>query len=358
MNNSRVFADQMKRCVSCLMPPSYPGISFDEKGVCNHCRQYRKLPPLGEKAFLNTIGVQKGRQYDCVVGISGGKDSCYVAYLAKRKYNFRVLAVCYDFPFLCDLARQNIKNVCESLGIEVRIIKTNNNMEYRYIRNHMLSVMGTGTSWGQCLFCHYGIDAILYHVATNEEVPVVLGGITKYELWDPGSRMVFLLERVKKMPLSGQAKFVHRQSRAYACLVNQRHQFSIPGNSLLNVYRRAKIPKDGPRHLSVFDYLSWDQKVIERTLMEETGWVKPDKSITWRYDCSLEPFLDYTYKKEFGISTVGIYLSHMIRDGLISRAEAVQMLEKSEDDTLLRVQIDSVLEFLNIPQSLRQQFFE
>jgi hypothetical protein len=340
------------------MPATYPGISFDEKGLCNYCRQYRKSPPAGEQAFLEVIGARRGKQSDCVVGISGGKDSCYVTYLAKKKYHLRVLAVCYDFPFLCDLARQNIRNVCDTLGVELRIIKTKNDLEYRYVRNHMLSVLATGTSWGQCLFCHYGIDAILYNVAKSEGIPLVLGGITKYELWNPGSRMEFLLNRVKKMPLSNQARFVHRQSRAYACLVEQRRQFSIPGNSTLDVYRRAKLPSNGPQHINVFEYLPWNQTLIEKTLMEETGWIKPERSITWRYDCSLEPFLDYTYKKEFGISTVGIYLSHMIRDGLISREEALHVLEKSEDETILREQLDSVFDFLRIAQPLRQHFFE
>ncbi len=153
---------------------------------------------FGEAAFLDKISSKHGDKYDCVLGISGGKDSCYVAYLAKKKFNLRTLAVCYDFPFLVDLARQNVKKVCDSLDLDLEIIKTNNNLEYNLLRNHLISLAGTGTTWGQCIFCHYGIDAVLFNVAKEKNIPFILSGITSNELWNPGSRTQFLLNRVKK----------------------------------------------------------------------------------------------------------------------------------------------------------------
>jgi predicted PP-loop superfamily ATPase len=98
-------------CSRCLLPNTYPGIEFNEQGICNHCLEYKKPQLLGEAAFSEKINSKHGNKYDCVVGISGGKDSCYVAYLAKEKFNLRTLAVCYDFPFLVDLARQNVRTL-------------------------------------------------------------------------------------------------------------------------------------------------------------------------------------------------------------------------------------------------------
>ena len=297
-----------QRCVKCLLPDTYPGIWFDKHGVCNQCTQFQKKEPFGEEALLEILTAQRGGQYDCVVGISGGKDSCYVTYLAKKKYGLRTLAVCYDFPFLRDLARTNIQNVCRLLGVDLHIVKSRNNFEQKLLRNHLMSVASTGTSWGQCIFCHYGIDAILFNAAKEQDIPFILGGITKYELWNPGSRTNFLAKRLKKLSFREIMRFINYQSRAYLCLVDQRRQFRIPRASTLNVYRRAKKPVDGPISINMFDYVQWDQTLIEHTLTNEVGWVKPEGAISWRYDCSLEPFLDYTYKKEFGISTVGVYL--------------------------------------------------
>ena len=347
----------MQRCSKCLLLGTYPKVTFDSSGVCNHCGDFRKRDLFGEEELLNLLKSRKGNKYDCVVGISGGKDSCYVAYLAKEKYNLRVLAVCYDFPFLCDLARKNIRNVCEALRLDLIVVKSRNNLEFKLLRNHLISLAATGTSWGQCIFCHYGIDAILFNIAMERQIPFILGGITKYELWNPGNRTKIVLRRIRKSPVNDILNFLYYQSKAYIRLVDQRIQFRLSHNSPFNVYKRAKIPQNGSRSINVFDYVQWDHNEIERTLMQKTGWVKPDKSISWRYDCSLEPFLDYTYKKEFGISTVGIYLSNLIRDGQINRDEALKILEKSENDDFLREKLESVFEFLKIPQSIREKFF-
>ena len=352
-----MFRDPGTRCTQCLMPATFPGVDFDGNGVCKQCRDYRKRELLGEDALLERIRSRRGKQYDCIVGISGGKDSCYVAYLAKKKFGLRILAVCYDFPFLCDLARKNMRSVCDSLGIELEVIKTKRNLEYNLLRNHLLSVGATGTSWGQCLFCHYGIDAILYNVGIRRDIPWILGGVTKYEKWECESRSALLLRRVRKTSAADKLRFGYYQAKSFAWLAEQRRQFPLPNAKWFDVYGGTSLPQGGPQGINVFDYVPWDQNVIEETLMKETGWVKPDKSISWRYDCSLEPFLDYTYKKEFGISTVGLYLSHQVRDGLIDRESAMKLLLEFEIEERLRERLDEVFDYLKIPESLRVKFF-
>ncbi len=347
----------VQRCTKCLMPSSYPGIHFDARGICDQCLQFKKKEPLGEDALLEILRSKSGNEYDCIVGISGGKDSCYVAYLAKEIYKLRTLAVCYDFPFLCDLARVNVDKVCNALNIELITVKSKNNLEYNLIRNHLMSVAGTGTSWGQCLFCHYGIDAILLQISEQKRIPFVLGGITKYELWDLGSRAGILLRRIRRLPFPDIMRFAYYQFKAYLRLVDQRRQFRIPSCSALRVYSRAEVPSNSTRHINVFDYVQWDQELMEGILIEKTGWIKPEKSISWRYDCILEPLLDYTYLREFGVSTVGIYLSNLIRDGRIGRDEALKAMYASEDREALRGKLEYVFDYLEIPKSYRDAFF-
>jgi hypothetical protein len=340
------------------MTGSYPGTEFNEEGVCNHCLEFKKSELLGEELFLEKISSQKGDKYDCLLGISGGKDSCYVAYLAREKFNLRALAVCYDFPFLVDLARKNIKTVCDSLGMELIVLKSKNNLEYNLIRNHLISLSATGTTWGHCIFCHYGIEAVLYNIANERKIPFILSGVTKNELWwNPGNRTKILLQRVKKLPVNELIRFMYYQSRAFLGLVDQRRQFKIPHNSCLNVYKRAKIPLNGPESIHVFDYFEWDQDETEKTLIERTGWVKPEKAVSWRYDCILEPLLDYTYKKEFGISTVGLYLSGLIRSGLIKREKALKIQKECAKDEVLRSSLKYVFDYLKIPKNIQDKFF-
>jgi hypothetical protein len=347
------------RCTRCLMPSTYPDIIFNEDGVCNHCLGYKKPQLYGENHFLQTIQSKRGSQYDCVVGISGGKDSSYVAYLAKKKYDLRVLAVSYDFPFMVELARKNTQSVCENLGIELMVVKSRNNLEYDLLRNHLMSLAGTGTTWGQCLFCHYGIDAVLYQIAISKDIPFILSGVTNNETWwNPGNRFGILAKRLKKLSIADKLMFGLYQCKAYGNLVDQRRQFPIPGNSSLDVYRRAHTPANAPETIPIFQYIEWDQDLIIKTLEEETGWQKPPKSLTWRYDCILEPLLDYTYKKEVGISSAGLYLCSLVRSGELTRDEALLLLEESENQQRLDQSLRVVLDYLEIPEKVQDKFFQ
>jgi len=208
------------------------------------------------------------------------------------------------------------------------------------------------------MFCHYGIEAVLYETAQTKGIPFILSGVTKSEVWwNPGSRLGFLAKRFKDIPLLEKVLFGVHQSKAYLNLVDQRLQFPIPGNNFLNVYGRAKSPSDGPETIHVFDYIEWDQEIIERTLQEETGWQKPSQALTWRYDCILEPLLDYTFKKEYGISSAGLYICGLIRSGLVSREEAFKLIETNEDQEKLDANLRAVLDFLKIPFHVQEKFF-
>lgn len=350
--------NMITRCTRCLMPSTYPDITFNADGVCNHCLSYKDFKPIGEDHLLQKIHSKRGKQYDCVLGISGGKDSCYVAYLATKKFGLRALAVSYDFPFMVGLARENIKAVCENLGLELLVVKSRNNFEYNLLRNHLMSLAATGTTWGQCMFCHYGIAAVLYETARSREIPFILSGVTPNETWwDPGNRLGILAKRLKNLTFTEKVRFGFYQSKAYTGLVDQRQQFPIPGNNCFSVYKRAHTPARGPETIPVFNYMEWNQDIIEKTLQEETGWKKPSKSLSWRYDCILEPLLDFTFKRDLGISSAGLYLCGLIRSGLIRRHEALQLLEENEHQERLDTSLKTVLDFLKIPMQTQEKFF-
>ena len=95
----------LKFCTRCVYDEETPGISFDDEGVCNYCRQHEKLLveyPAGDegrkilhKIYDEIKEAGKNKKYDCVIGISGGADSSYLLYEIK-KYGLRPLAVHFD----------------------------------------------------------------------------------------------------------------------------------------------------------------------------------------------------------------------------------------------------------------------
>mgnify|MGYP003379492475 CR=1 FL=1 len=121
--------DNIQICTRCIFDSTEGAISFDHEGVCNYCRLMEQLArdyatgtPEGERRFqeiVDKIKVDgKGKKYDCVVGVSGGTDSSYMLYIAK-KYGLRPLAVHYDNTWNSAIATENIRKVTKALDVDL-----------------------------------------------------------------------------------------------------------------------------------------------------------------------------------------------------------------------------------------------
>jgi N-acetyl sugar amidotransferase len=115
-------------CNRCVMDTFDTNIVFDEHGNCNHCEDYLArislqtyTPVVSEKQLSTIIDVikekGKGREYDCIVGISGGVDSCYTAHLCKE-YGLRALLIHMDNGWDTDISVKNVKTMVEKLGFD------------------------------------------------------------------------------------------------------------------------------------------------------------------------------------------------------------------------------------------------
>lgn len=136
-------------CTKCIMDTSDPEIVFDKEGVCNHCHCYyenkKKFGYMGEKSekklddLFNVIKEkQKEKQYDCLIGLSGGVDSAYLTYLAHSK-GLRILAVHVDAGWNSKVAVENIRKICTSLNIELQTIVIDWNTIKELQRAYMFS---------------------------------------------------------------------------------------------------------------------------------------------------------------------------------------------------------------------------
>jgi N-acetyl sugar amidotransferase len=117
-------------CTRCIMDTSDPGIKFDASGVCSHCHDFddnlrpQWYPDASGKRMLENIVAQikhegKGKPYDCAIGLSGGVDSSYLAYVARKQLGLRLLAVHVDAGWNSELATRNIENVVCKLDIDL-----------------------------------------------------------------------------------------------------------------------------------------------------------------------------------------------------------------------------------------------
>lgn len=136
-------------CTRCIYDERVPSITFDDEGVCNYCHQVDALTvefgtgqPKGQKKLEETIEDIKregyDKRYDCVIGVSGGTDSSYMLYLAKR-YGLRPLAVHYDNTWNGSIATLNIHRVLKHLDIDLFTLVVNNKEVDDIFRSFMLA---------------------------------------------------------------------------------------------------------------------------------------------------------------------------------------------------------------------------
>ena len=111
---------RLRRCNKCVLPETYPFIEFDEDGVCSFCRTYKptKLKSMSElHAYCDYHRSQNG-EADCLVALSGGRDSCYVLHYLKTELDMHPITYTYDWGLVTDLARRNTSRMCGRLGVE------------------------------------------------------------------------------------------------------------------------------------------------------------------------------------------------------------------------------------------------
>ena len=117
---------QYKQCKRCVMDTSAENIEFDNEGNCNFCTDFLNRIEKGHTNLSNKLDafiaqVKKdgmGKEYDCIVGVSGGVDSSYALHLAK-KFGLRVLAIHMDNGWNSELATNNIETIVSNMGVDL-----------------------------------------------------------------------------------------------------------------------------------------------------------------------------------------------------------------------------------------------
>jgi len=168
-------------CTNCVMDTTDPEIVFDEEGVCNHCHQFynetskRWFPnEMGKKKLeqiFNQIKEQrKGYEYDCILGLSGGLDSSYLA-LVMKEYGMRPLVVHVDAGWNSELAVYNIEKVIKYCGYDLHT----HVMNWPEVRDLQLAYLKAGVA-NQDVVQDHAFFASLYHFAVDNKIDYVISG--------------------------------------------------------------------------------------------------------------------------------------------------------------------------------------
>jgi len=307
---------ELKTCVQCIMDTTDPDISFDAAGVCNHCHRYaqlarqRVIPDPDRQAALHELVAQiksagEGKPYDCVIGVSGGVDSTYVAWLVKE-LGLRPLAVHLDNGWNSELAVANIEKTLKTLGIDLYT----HVIDWEEFRDLQVSFLRASTPDGEVPTDH-AIFALLYQLAARHGLRHVLTGV------NVASEGVL----PKKW---GYGYFDWRYITDVHRRFGTAKLTTYPHFSLLKLFHYMFIRR--VRLVPILNYVKYDKKAAMELLQSKLGWVyyggKHYESIYTRF------FQAYVLPRKFDIDKRKAHLSSLICSGQITRGQGVELMKE------------------------------
>ena len=346
----------MKRCKNCLLPEHYPGITFNEEGSCNYCQTYKKCIYKGKEEldrFLESFR-DKHEKYDCVVGVSGGRDSSYMLYYLVKVCNLRVLAYTADHGFVTEAAKENMKKMADILGVDLAIeehdflkktVKINLSAWLRKPSPAMIPML--------CCGCRLGINRGLLKCAKKNRIALVFDGGSPIEpsyfktallTSNPLSRMRYVRKIKPLSLLFGLLYETIKNPRyflnIYNTIVNAKEYFYF---FQLEKVRWLMYPNQ--KIVSFYQYVEWDEATILSTIKNELEWRKEaDSPTTWRADCSLNFLRNYLFRECIGVTEKDNILSNLVRANMITREEALerQKIENITPQKFIAEAIDEI----------------
>jgi hypothetical protein len=319
----------MKRCQRCVMPET-PNYVILTEGVCNICRQTEQLEQkitikktcdfqaLREKT--NTIIKKQGGRTDCVVGVSGGKDSLMTLYIAKEQLGLNPLGVFIDNGFATEDLYYNALNAANALGIDLIIYKTD------VFKRMFKYVLQTKQPFYYCRLCHAIIDKLVRDIALKYNISLVMGGYTKGQDYLKRPELFWIYKATDD--------FIVKELAKEAEFNNITEMFPNLAKYFITKYSSVYS-------ISPFLYVKWDEDEVIKAITEKLQFKTPRVSWPQRSSNCLFNFVSqFLAVKYFGYSQHEVELSGLIRENEIARDRALEII----NTPISRPEIQSVLD--------------
>ncbi len=303
------------QCTRCVLDNvDDPQIIMDEAGICNYCRRYEYEEDLHVKkgqdasialdavvAKIKKAGI--GKPYDCILGVSGGVDSTYLAYKAKE-LGLRVLAVHFDNGWNSELAVKNIEKILSNLDIDLYTYVVDWN-EFKDLQLAFLKASVIDIE----LATDHAMLATLYRLALKKKVKFILSG-----------------HNIVTEQILPKHWYFNKRDHIHIRAISERFG-SVPLKTypLLSSWLKFSVEWRRIQSIALLNYLPYNKKAVKQLITEKLGWKdyggKHYESIFTRF------YQGYILPKKFGVDKRKAHLSNLICSNQLTRDEALEELK-------------------------------
>lgn len=306
-------------CTRCIIDTTVPGAVFDPDGICNFCKLQDRMEEVfpnderGERILAGIIErikrQGKNRKYDCIVGISGGRDSTYTLYMAKNVWGLRPLAVHFNDGFGNPVAGRNMLEATKKLGVELRTItsdwRESKDIRIAFLKSSCLNIEAA---------TDLGIAAAMYGVAVKENIKYILIGQS------------FRTEGIAPLVwnyLDGY--FVRKVHQRFGTVPMRPWTPENPGFNLdlhhmfyYAVLKRIKT-------ITPLYYHNYERQKVDKLLADELNWVNTGAHY---YDDLYQSLMFYYERVKYNVDRRKYNYSALIRSGQLSRDVALKRVKE------------------------------
>ncbi len=311
-------------CQRCCMPETQDGQAFDEMGYCNVCQSAEHKMRINwverRKSLEEILAAAKtenrDKPYDCLIPISGGKDSTFQLHVLVKEYGMRPLAVTFSHNWFNSTGMYNLLNSLEKFDVD-HIMFTPKRSQVNSLAKKSLGEIGDA-----CWHCHAGIGAFPLKMAIEYDIKLVIWGESVAESSSRGTYKNPILKFDQDYFEKVSAKVSVSNMADENLPLSQLAAYQQPD---AKSYSTAEI-----QGIHLGDYIFWDEERQTEFVKENYGWKETNIEGTYkRYksaECIMPGVHDFACYLKRGYGRASFHASSDVRAGLVTREEAFESL--------------------------------
>ncbi|HPQ42813.1 MAG TPA: hypothetical protein PKZ42_01190 [Syntrophales bacterium] len=321
---------QLTICKRCILPGTFPGIRFDEEGICNHCRREEKsatnirdTKEEYRRKFDALISEIRGTAptYDVIMAYSGGKDSSYTLKLLRERYDLRILALTFDNHFISPLAFKNIEKITDSLEIDHLNVKpywpVMKSIFNTAEREEIFPKAALLRASSICTACISMVKSITLKTALEMSIPLVAFG------WSPGQAPLHA-SIMKTNP-----SMTHTNQKAVRNIFEEKIGYQALSYFIPDTYYES-YKERFPYNIHPLAFFDYNEEQITREL-GDMGWVHPSDTDSNSTNCLINAYANQCHLEQYGFHPYVYEIANMVRQGVMTREEGMEKIYSEQN---------------------------